>query len=77
MDPIAKFLNKLLPKEKDVLEDIIMRILAHDFTGLDVKKLKGADNRFRVRKSSIRIIFRKEDNNIFILTVERRSDTTY
>ena len=77
MDPIAKFLNKLLPKEKDVLEDIITRIFAHDFTGLDVKKLKGADNRFRVRKGSVRIIFRKEDNNIFILTVERRSDTTY
>lgn len=77
MDQIAKFLKKLLPKEKRVIEDTVVRVLAHDFSGLDVKKLKGADNRFRVRKGSIRVIFRKDEKNIFILSIDRRDDTTY
>ena len=77
MDRIAKFLKKLLPKEKDALKDIIAKVLAHDFSGLDVKKLKGEENKFRVRKGDTRIIFRKDGDNIFILSIERRGDTTY
>jgi mRNA-degrading endonuclease RelE of RelBE toxin-antitoxin system len=77
MDRIAKFLKKLTPKERKTLEEIIAQVLAHDFSGFDMKKLKGIDNVFRVRKSSFRIVFRKVENEIFILSVERRNDTTY
>ena len=77
MDRVAKFFKKLLPKEKEVLENIIFKVLAHDFSELDVKKLKGGEGKFRVRKEHIRVIFRKVDNSIYILSVERRSDTTY
>lgn len=77
MDRIAKFLKRLLPKEKDVLESIIAKVLAHDFSELDVKKLKSEEGKFRVRKGHIRVIFRKNNGDITILSVERRSDTTY
>ncbi|MEK9175729.1 MAG: hypothetical protein AAB795_04060 [Patescibacteria group bacterium] len=77
MDKITKFLNKLSSKEKEVVVNIISHILANDFFHLDIKKLKGENNIFRVRKGDIRIIFQKKKNNIFILAVERRSDTTY
>ncbi|KKS96501.1 MAG: hypothetical protein UV75_C0008G0016 [Candidatus Giovannonibacteria bacterium GW2011_GWA1_43_15] len=77
MDRVAKFLKKLLPAEKGMLEDIIAKVLAHDFLGLDVKKLKGEENKFRVRKGRIRVIFIKNGDNILILSVERRGDTTY
>ncbi|OGF63929.1 hypothetical protein A2661_02105 [Candidatus Giovannonibacteria bacterium RIFCSPHIGHO2_01_FULL_45_24] len=77
MDRIAKSLNKLLPKERDALKNIISKVLAHDFSGLDVKKLKGGENKFRVRKGRVRVIFRKDGDKISILSIERRSDTTY
>ncbi|OGF73701.1 hypothetical protein A3J56_01940 [Candidatus Giovannonibacteria bacterium RIFCSPHIGHO2_02_FULL_46_20] len=77
MDKITKFLNKLSSKEKETVIGIIVRVLAHDFSLLDVKKLKGEENMFRVRKGSVRIIFQKQEDKIFILSVERRNDTTY
>jgi len=77
MDRAAKFLNRLLPKERLALEEIFAKVLAHDFSGLDVKKLKGGKNKFRVRKGQIRIIFKKTDNDILILSIERRGDATY
>jgi len=54
-----------------------MRVLNHDFDNLDIKKLKGEGGILRVRKGDIRIIFQKTKNKIFVLSVERRSDTTY
>ena len=77
MDRAAKFLNRLLPKERLTLEEIFAKVLAHDFSGLDVKKLKGGENKFRVRKGHIRVIFRKDGDKISILSIERRVDNTY
>lgn len=77
MDKITKFLNRLSPKEKQTVSDILMRVLNHDFDNLDIKKLKGEGGILRVRKGDIRIIFQKTKNKIFVLSVERRSDTTY
>ena len=42
-----------------------------------MKKLKGYENIFRVRKGKLIIIFSKEKGDIFILAIERRRDTTY
>ena len=45
---------------------------------MDVKKLKARDDVYRARKGDLRVIFRRaDDGQIFILAVERRSDTTY
>lgn len=77
MDKIGKFLKKLSYGERITIEDIIKRVISRDFFGLDMKKLKGEDNRFRVRKGGTRIIFIKEENEIKILSVERKSDNTY
>ena len=43
----------------------------------NIKKLKGREDIFRVRKGNLRIIYRIEKEEIFILTVERRSEKTY
>lgn len=76
MDRISKFLRKLSSKERETVEQIISRVLAHNFSHLDVKKLKGEDNIFRIRKGNIRIKFQKREDVIFILSIERRSNTT-
>ncbi|MEK9175630.1 MAG: hypothetical protein AAB795_03525 [Patescibacteria group bacterium] len=77
MDRISKFLKKLSQKERLAVADVIACITAYDFSHLDIKKLKGEQGLFRVRKGDIRIIFQKTEDEIFILSVERRSDTTY
>jgi mRNA-degrading endonuclease RelE of RelBE toxin-antitoxin system len=76
VDRIEKALNKLSDKEKKMLKKILQNIVKGELKDLDVKKLKGRDDIYRVRKGKMRIIFKKE-KEIKILTVERRSETTY
>lgn len=78
MDKINKALKNLSNKEREIIKDILLKIKSFSWSGLDLKKLKNNDEIFRVRKGRIRIIFKKNKNEeIFILTVERRSDKTY
>ena len=77
MDKIQKFLQKLSQKERTAIESIINQIIRRDITGIDVKKLRGEDHLFRVRKGNIRIIFSMKKDYAYIITIERRNDTTY
>lgn len=77
MDKINKTLNKLNPKEKQVLKGILLKINNGNFQDLDLKKLKGRNDVFRIRKNSIRIIFHKMGSSIKILSIERRINKTY
>ena len=77
MDKIQKFLQKLSQKERTAIESIINQIIRRDITGIDVKKLRGEDHLFRARKGNIRIIFSMKKDYAYIITIERRSDTTY
>lgn len=77
MDKISKALKRLTEKERNVVGDILRRIKDDDISDLDIKKLKGHDNIFRVKKGKIRIIFQKVKNNFLILSIERRSSKTY
>ena len=77
MDKIEKALNKLNSREREKLKKILIQIDKKDFQNLDLKKLKGRNDVFRIRKSNMRIIFRKIDNSIKILSIERRSSKTY
>ena len=77
MDKIKKALRKLSPKEKQKFKEILIQINKGDFRGLDLKKLKVRDDIFRVRKGDMRIIFRKKNDSIMVLTLERRDSKTY
>jgi mRNA-degrading endonuclease RelE of RelBE toxin-antitoxin system len=78
MDKIKKVLEKLTAKERKKIKGILIEIKNHRFKGLDIKKLKGRDDIFRVRKGQIRVVYRiDEKGGVFILTIERRNDTTY
>lgn len=76
-DRITKALNKLSSKERSALKSILNLIKVNKLQGLDLKKLKGHDDIFRVRKGNMRVIFRKQDTTTHILTVERRNENTY
>lgn len=77
-DKIQKALDKLTAKEKEAVKDVLEKIKKRRFAGLDIKKLKGRENIFRVRKGDVRIIYQdKSGAGIFILAIERRNDDTY
>ena len=78
MDKIEKALQKLTQKERDWIKYILADLERGKREGLDVKKLKGRDDIFRVRKGSLRIIYRTDGKGkIFVLAIERRREDTY
>lgn len=77
MDELEKSLRKLTPGERKQVKDVLARLVANDFKGLDIKKLKGSEDIFRVRKGDVRIIYRRDGSKLFVLTIERRSEGTY
>lgn len=78
MDKIAKALKKLSQNQRELIKEILVKLKNKQLENLDCKKLKGRNDIFRIRKGQLRIIYRQDDKgNIFILAIERRSDTTY
>lgn len=77
MDQINKALNKLTAKERKQLTGLLDRIASGDLEGLDIKKLVGKKQVYRVRKGDLRIVFEKQGTAIYIRSLERRSTNTY
>jgi mRNA-degrading endonuclease RelE of RelBE toxin-antitoxin system len=77
MDAIQKALKKLSAKERGWVRDILAQLMAGKLQGLDIKKLQGRDDIFRVRKGNMRIVYRKSSEDILILLIERRNERTY
>jgi mRNA-degrading endonuclease RelE of RelBE toxin-antitoxin system len=78
MDKLQKALGKLSQKERGSIKEALALLQSDRTETLDMKKLKGRDDIYRIRKGAVRIIFRRDEKGkIFILAIERRSDTTY
>ncbi len=77
MDKISKFLIKLGSKERLKADSVIEKIMNRDFTYLDIKKLQGKENVFRVRVGEIRIKFEMTKEKVIILSTGKRDDNTY
>ena len=72
MDSITKFLLKLSILERNIILELIKKILILDLNNLDIKKMIWKDNLFRVRKWKIRIIFKKSENKWVLLDINYR-----
>lgn len=78
MNALQKAVAKLTAKDKKLVTETIEKIIKLSFEGLDVEKLKGSDNAFRVRKGDFRILYYLKNNNEpMIIAIERRSKDTY
>lgn len=78
VDKIQKALDKLTAKEKEAVKDILSKLKDREFENLDIKKLKGKNDIFRVRKGSVKIIYQdKGKDGLFVLIIERRNSNTY
>jgi mRNA-degrading endonuclease RelE of RelBE toxin-antitoxin system len=76
-DKIKKLLAKLTPGERELVKLLILRIKLDDTIGLDIKQLKGHADLFRVRKTRLRIVFRKTAKEFLIIRIDRRNEKTY
>jgi mRNA-degrading endonuclease RelE of RelBE toxin-antitoxin system len=77
MDKIEKALRILTMRERRWVKDVLVKLKSNDIHGIDVKKLKARADIYRVRRGSIRILYRLENGNIFLLKIDRRNDRTY
>ena len=77
MPILEKILSKFSKEERETLESLIEKIVSLDWRNLDVKKLKGYPNFFRLRKGDLRIIYQVKGKTVHILTIERRASKTY
>lgn len=77
MPSLKKLFSRFTKEERKLLEFLIEAIISLHWQSLDIKKLKGYQNIFRVRKGKLRIIFSRSDKDIFILNIERRKENTY
>ena len=77
MERLEKNLNSLSENQKIKIKEILLKIKSGNLNNLDLKKLKGREDVFRVRKGKIRVIFYYKKDEIYILSIEKRNDNTY
>ena len=77
MNKIDKFLRKLSAKERSIVFPILRSIMVGNEEGLNMKKLSGHRNMFRVRVADFRIIFERNASGTAIREISRRNENTY
>jgi mRNA-degrading endonuclease RelE of RelBE toxin-antitoxin system len=77
MNKIDKFLIKIDKKTRLVIEEIILLIANNNLSMLDIKKLKGKGNIYRVRVGKIRVIFEHTKTVNIIKSISYRDENTY
>jgi mRNA-degrading endonuclease RelE of RelBE toxin-antitoxin system len=74
MDQFLKAISALSQKERNLWLTIIRAIRAGQLDDLDIKKLTGFKTLYRVRKWSMRLIFRSIDGQYTIVRFGSRGD---
>lgn len=77
MDRLDKALQHFSSKERKMALVLLRRVRSEDLEGLNVKKLRGYSDLFRVRAGAIRVIYQRSEKGIHILSLSRRNEGTY
>ena len=78
MDKLEKAYRKFSRSEQKVIDWIYAKLTKHDRMGLNILRLQGHANIFRIRKGSIRIMFQRNlDGSIVLIELKRRNEKTY
>lgn len=77
MHKIDKFLARLDSSRRQKVLSVMERINKSNFLGLDVRKLKGSLDVYRVRVGSVRIKFTMNADGTRILAIDNRGENTY
>jgi len=77
MHKIDKFLARLDANRRQKVLYIVGRIKKGDFSGLDMRKLQGSSDIYRVRIGKVRIKFVMNASGIRIFNIDNRGENTY
>jgi mRNA-degrading endonuclease RelE of RelBE toxin-antitoxin system len=77
MDELQKAIAKLAKEHRAVFDSLMVRLYERNFLGLDLAKLKGHKDVFRVKHGRLRIIFRMNREGLSVLEVGLRNENTY
>jgi len=77
MNKLDKFLSKINKKTRLILLEVISLIISNNLSILDLKKLRGSNDMYRVRIGKIRIIFKHTKTANKIQYISYRDDNTY
>jgi mRNA-degrading endonuclease RelE of RelBE toxin-antitoxin system len=77
VNSIEKALRKLAPQEQNWVEEVVERLISGKTEGLNIKKLRGYGDVFRIRKGQVRVIYTKKEGQVILLFVGRRNESTY
>ena len=77
MDRIQKFIQKLSKHQRQQILSMIEQIRKGDIQGMDMKKLQGRDQEFRIRKGDIRIILKRIEGGFDVTDIQWRGSKTY
>ncbi len=77
MPNLKKLLSQFNKNERSALGFLIEKILSKNWHNLDIKKLKGHQDVFRLRRGNLRIIFIEDKNETRVISIECRNEKTY
>lgn len=77
MHKIDKFLARLDADRRAKVLEIVECITRGNFSGLDMRKLQGSLDTYRVRIGRVRIKFSMNTLGIHILKIDNRGENTY
>ena len=77
MNKIEKLLQRLDSRTRKRVEKVLAQLFSGNLQNLDIKKIKGSDNVFRVRVGDYRIIFTQLNQDIRLLDIAKRDEKTY
>lgn len=74
MEKYLKFLKKLPPDQRKLIVNIWQQILENNLADLKVKKLKGFENYYSIRKGSVRLVFKIVNGVNHIINIDYRKN---
>jgi len=77
MEKQTKLIAKISAGDRERILEATLLILNGTLHVLDVKKLRGSENIFRVRVGSYRIKYASTPSGNIVIDVTRRTDNTY
>lgn len=77
MTKLEKAYRKLSAFERSIVDTIYKKLFRRDFWGLNIKKLTGFGDYYRVRKGKVRIIYQDKNGLIEIKALSLRNSKTY
>lgn len=72
VDKITKFVRQLTPKQKRQIQSVMNQIQSGQTEWLQIKKLVGYNNRYRVRIGSIRLVYTVTAGEYHIIDIDYR-----